>query len=72
MSETKNWWASRTIWAALIAVISTGLSFFGKEISPELQGSIVDAVMQIVTVVASVATIWFRATATKVIGTDGK
>jgi hypothetical protein len=68
MLDTKRILASRTVWAAMIAVLAQILALVtGKTIAADDQALIVDAVAQVVTIVAGLAAIWARVAATKTI-----
>ena len=46
--ETKNWWASKTLWVSAIALVATVLQAkYGMVISPEYQGIILSVIMAI-------------------------
>jgi uncharacterized membrane protein len=66
--ETKEWWKSRTIWAALVAALSGLLSIFGKELDPVFQTQIVDLLLNAITVIGGFVAAWGRTQATAAIG----
>jgi len=64
MEEVKIWWQSKTIWAAIITVVSLLSYLFG--VGPMLTGTEISSMVEIaVIVVSSLATIWARVAATK-------
>lgn len=66
MSETKAWWASKTVWATLIMLAGVGLRSVGIDIGP-FEGELTDTALTVVTVVAGAAGLWGRITATALI-----
>ena len=66
MSETKAWWASKTVWATLIMLAGVGLRSIGIDIGP-FEGEITDTALTIVTVLAGAVGLWGRITATSLI-----
>lgn len=66
MTDTKAWWASKTVWATLIMLAGVGLRSIGIDIGP-FEGEITDTALTIVTVVAGAVGLWGRITATSVI-----
>lgn len=66
--ETKPWWASKTILAAIGVLIVTGLSAFGVQTSEGDGAAIGEALGSIAVGVLSLITIYGRLTATKKIG----
>ncbi len=67
MINIKPWYQSKTIWGSLIAVAAAIASAFGLEIDPESQTVILEAILQAITVSASLFAIFSRLTATSVI-----
>jgi hypothetical protein len=68
MDDLKPWWASRTIWASIIAVVAVIAGYFRYDIAPADQASLVDAITTGVGVVAGLIAIVTRIGATKQIG----
>jgi len=66
MSETKAWWASKTVWATLIMLAGVGLRSVGIDIGP-FEGELTDMALTVVTVAAGVVGLWGRITATSLI-----
>ena len=66
MTDTKAWWASKTVWATLIMLAGVGLRSIGIDIGP-FEGEITDTALTIVTVAAGAVGLWGRITATSVI-----
>jgi hypothetical protein len=50
--DTKPWYASKTIWANVVAFIATMAAVFGADfgLTPEVQAEIVAAVMAVVNI----------------------
>ena len=69
VTETKSWWASKTIWGAVITVVCVVLSIFGVEITDAEQSAIRDNLTELVTlggaVVGAVLSIYGRVKASK-------
>jgi len=64
MEKTKPWYFSKTIWASLIAVIGSMAAAFGFEIGADEQEQFSEAIVQIVTVTASLLAVLGRLSAT--------
>lgn len=71
MEKTKSWWQSRTVWAGLVAMIVGTLKVFGVGHATGEEEAIVDTIMQIIVVVASMIAIQGRVSATKQIKKPG-
>ena len=52
-TQTKPWYASKTIWGGIIALIAAVLSLFGHQIDPQTQKFITDQAVQIATAIAA-------------------
>lgn len=64
MNDTKTWWQSRTIWSALVVVVSQALSLAGIiELDDARQQQIVDATLSVVSIAAGIAAVGFRRSA---------
>jgi hypothetical protein len=68
MDDIKPWWASRTIWASIIAVVAVIAGYFRYDIAAADQAALVDAISTGVGVVAGLIAIVTRIGATKQIG----
>lgn len=70
--DSKAWWASKTIWGALIAGASTLLALFGVKIDEATQKALIDATLGVIAAVGVlgglVVTIWGRFAARKTLG----
>lgn len=53
----KPWWASKTLWANLIALGASIAAGFGVDIGPEAQASLVGGVMAVVNIALRFLTI---------------
>lgn len=68
-----KWYESRVIWAAIVSAICGLLNLVGKQVAPELQGTIVDWLTQGAGVAAALYAAYGRTTATTVIeGSKGE
>ena len=67
MHEVKNWWQSKTIWGALVAVVASLLGAFG--ITPEIgqQEEITDALIQLAGALGALFAVFGRLSANSVI-----
>lgn len=68
MSETKPWYLSRTIWAAIVSVTATIAGALGYPVDELGRDGLVEAILQIVAAAAGVLAILGRFTATARIG----
>lgn len=66
MTDTKAWWASKTVWATLIMLAGVSLRSIGIDIGP-FEGEITDTALTVVTVLAGALGLWGRITATSLI-----
>ena len=66
MTETKAWWASKTVWATLIMLAGVGLRSVGIDIGP-FEGELTETALTVVTVLAGVDSLWGRVTASSLI-----
>ena len=68
MLDVKPWYASKTIWASLIAVATAMSPMFGITLDQSSQEQLSDIAVQLVTVAASLTAIFGRLSATDQIG----
>ena len=66
MTDTKSWWASKTVWATLIMLAGVGLRSAGIDIGP-FEEERTNTALPVVTVVAGVVSLWGRITASALI-----
>lgn len=64
MSDSKPWYFSKTIWASLIAILAAMGSVMGISVDEETQSQLSEAVVQVVTILASLFAIVGRISAT--------
>jgi hypothetical protein len=58
-----NWWASRTMWAAVVTVLASGLALAGHTIPPEQQSQLTNGLADLangLSVVAGLAAAYYR------------
>ncbi|MBB3963742.1 MULTISPECIES: hypothetical protein [Rhizobium] len=67
MPELKNWYSSKTIWGAVVAMIASALHFTGVDIATADRGEIVDAIVNIAGALGGLLAVYGRVTATSVI-----
>ena len=63
MTDQKQWWMSKTVWGVVVMLISSALSSTGIPLTPELQGTIVELIMQAITVGGGALAVYGRVTA---------
>ncbi len=61
--QTKPWYLSRTIWAALVTIAAGGLGLAGLTVDDLDQNLLVEAVLQAVTAIAGVVALLGRLSA---------
>jgi hypothetical protein len=69
MYDLKNWYHSKTIWGALVAIGASVLKATGIDIAAGDQGAIVDSLVNIAGAVGGLLAVYGRLTATSVIRT---
>ena len=65
MTASKPWYASKTIWGSLIAMIAGIGSAFGFDLDAQTQAGLVDGVLKIISASGSLLAIYGRFSATK-------
>lgn len=68
MTDTKPWYLSRTIWAALVTILTAALGLFGVSLGDVDQSALVEGLLQAVTAVAGVVALVGRLSARTRIG----
>jgi hypothetical protein len=63
MTNQKQWWMSKTVWGVIVMLISSALASTGIPLTPELQGTIVELIMQGITVGGGALAVYGRVTA---------
>ena len=63
MTDQKQWWMSKTVWGVIVMLISSALASTGIPLTPELQGTIVELIMQAITVGGGALAVYGRVTA---------
>ena len=63
MLNQKKWWMSKTVWGVIVMLISSALASTGIPLTPELQGTIVELIMQAITVGGGALAVYGRVTA---------
>ncbi len=67
MVDEKNWYESRTIWGALVAVLTSLAGGFGLNIDASVQGELADSIVQLVGALGAMVAVYGRLGATRVI-----
>lgn len=71
MNDTKQWYQSKGVWGAVIALAATGLgAFFHLSLTADQQSQLVDAAVAIGGAAGSIVAVWGRVTATTTIGAN--
>jgi hypothetical protein len=68
MTDTKPWYLSRTIWAAIVTIVTAMLGLFGVPLEGFDEAGFVDALLQAVAAVAGVVALMGRLYAQSRIG----
>ncbi len=63
MNDLKNWYSSKTIWGALVAILASVMHFTGVDISAVDRGQIVDSIVNIVGALGGLIAVYGRVTA---------
>ncbi|MDD9910850.1 MAG: hypothetical protein OXR62_14325 [Ahrensia sp.] len=63
MNNIKPWYASKTIWGSLIAVLAAAGSAVGIDVDAQSQAHLVDAALQLTAVAGSLFAVFGRLTA---------
>lgn len=67
MNDFKPWYASKTIWGSIIALIAAVASAFGVEIDQQMQTTFIESALQLVAVGGSIMAVFGRMTASTII-----
>lgn len=67
MIEEKNWYESKTIWGALLAVVASLMSTLGIQVDAVAQTDLADALIQLIGAVGAMLAIYGRLSATDII-----
>ncbi|WP_160005486.1 hypothetical protein [Rhizobium sp. 18055] len=63
MVDLKNWYSSKTIWGALVAIIASAMHFTGVDIVAADRSQIVDAIVNIAGALGGLLAVYGRVTA---------
>ena len=63
MLDQKKWWMSKTVWGVIVMLLSSALTSTGIPLTPEIQGTIVELIMQGITVAGGALAVYGRVTA---------
>lgn len=72
MDMTKQWYQSKTVWGALVAVAASLLHAIGWDLTPDVQNDIADLAIAVSGIVGGALSIYGRIAASTVIGRDGR
>lgn len=68
MDETKQWYLSKTVWGALIAILASLLPAMGMEIDGDAQSRLADDLVSLAGAIGGLVAIYGRLTAEKRLG----
>lgn len=68
MDETKQWYQSKTVWGALIAILASLLPAMGMELDDGTQGQLADNLVSLAGAIGGLVAIYGRLTAEKRLG----
>jgi len=63
MLDQKKWFMSKTVWGVLVMLLSSVLGTLGVPLTAEIQGDLVNIVMQAITVGGGALAVYGRVTA---------
>lgn len=68
MDETKQWYLSKTVWGALIAIFASLVPAMGMELDAGTQGRLADDLVSLAGAIGGLIAIYGRLTADKRVG----
>ena len=68
--NNKSWWASKTVWGGLLALVAGVAGVFGYQLLPEDQAALIDGGAALAASLGGVIAIWGRVRASKGIGSQ--
>ena len=68
MDETKQWYLSKTVWGALVAIAASLLRGMGLELGPDAQSQLADDFVSLAGAIGGLIAIYGRLTAEKRVG----
>ena len=68
MTDSKPWYLSRTVWAAIVTIVAAVLGLFGLPLDDLDQTATVEALLQVATAIAGLVALLGRLVATTRIG----
>lgn len=71
MALVKPWYASRTIWASIVAVFASIAGLFGAEVAPDDAALLTDSIMNAVAAAGAIIAVIGRIVARSRIGRSG-
>lgn len=63
MGDLKNWYSSKTIWGAVVAILASAMHFTGVDIATGDRSLIVDAIVNIAGALGGLLAVYGRVTA---------
>ena len=64
MNETKPWYASRTVWASVAALVAMSANLVGYEVDPTFKETFISVALQGVALANAGLALYYRVTAT--------
>jgi hypothetical protein len=71
MSQTKPWWSSLAVWAALVTLVASALRLFRIEVDPAVQRDAAEWLLSAATLAGGAGALWGRWRANRRIGPAG-
>ena len=71
MAPVKPWYASRTIWASIVAVLASVAGLVGAEVEPDDAALLTDSIMNVVAAAGAIIAVIGRVVARSRIGRSG-
>ena len=69
--NNKSWWASKTVWGGLMALVAGVAGVFGYQLLPADQAALIDGGAALAASIGGIIAIWGRVKASKGIGPQG-
>ena len=67
MTNEKQWYLSKTVWAASATIVLSCSSFFNVSLDHDLEARLADTIMQFLTALSGIAALFGRLSATALI-----
>ncbi|MBZ9654352.1 hypothetical protein [Phyllobacterium lublinensis] len=67
MTNAKAWFHSKTVWASIVTILLSCSSFFDIRLDPADQGALTDTIVQFLTALSGIVSLFGRISATTLI-----